>query len=230
MISRREFLWTGAAPLLKLKRAPRRILLRLRGGPSHIDTFDPKPDASSEIRGPFRTIRTNVPGIEISEIFPRLARHADKFSLYRSVFHSGASDHETGLNLLPADDSETVIVDIGGEQSWDAHCWGPFPSLASYRDGAGAAFDMACSSLVEQLHNDDRLKSTLILATGEFGRTPRLNPQGGRDHWPHCWTALVAGGGIEGGQVIGSSDRIGAEPRDNPVSIQELVRKLGFAV
>ena len=64
------------------------ILLMLIGGPSQLDTFDMKPNAPVEIRGPYKPIRTNVPGIEISENFPRTARHADKFSLIRSVYCS----------------------------------------------------------------------------------------------------------------------------------------------
>ena len=57
---------------------------------------------------------------------------------------------------------------------------------------------------------------------GEFGRTPLLNPRGGRDHWPGCWSVQFAGAGVRGGQVIGSSDKIGAEPRDRPVSPAEI--------
>jgi uncharacterized protein (DUF1501 family) len=57
---------------------------------------------------------------------------------------------------------------------------------------------------------------------GEFGRTPQLNPRGGRDHWPGCWTILFAGGGVRGGQVVGSSDRTGSEPADRPVSPEEV--------
>jgi uncharacterized protein (DUF1501 family) len=53
---------------------------------------------------------------------------------------------------------------------------------------------------------------------GEFGRTPQLNPRGGRDHWPGCWTILFAGGGIRGGQVVGASDPTGSEPADRPVT------------
>jgi uncharacterized protein (DUF1501 family) len=53
---------------------------------------------------------------------------------------------------------------------------------------------------------------------GEFGRTPKVNPAGGRDHWPQCWTIVMAGGGIKGGQVYGSSDEIGSAPQDHPVT------------
>jgi uncharacterized protein (DUF1501 family) len=57
---------------------------------------------------------------------------------------------------------------------------------------------------------------------GEFGRTPQLNSRGGRDHWPGCWTILFAGAGVRGGQLVGSSDKTGAEPKDRPVSPEEV--------
>ena len=56
----------------------------------------------------------------------------------------------------------------------------------------------------------------MVVAMGEFGRTPKINPAGGRDHWPQCWTVSMAGGGIKGGQVVGASDEIGAYPQDRP--------------
>src|SRR3954454_10528294 len=70
------------------------ILLNLTGGPSHLDTWDMKPDAPVHIRGPYKPIRTNVSGIEISEIFPRMARNADKFSILRSVYQTGPAVHD----------------------------------------------------------------------------------------------------------------------------------------
>src|SRR5215469_15743560 len=107
MIRRRDFLKAGAAlPLVGLPgrassgRETSCILLMLVGGPSHLDTWDMKPDAPSNVRGPFRPIKTNVPGIEISEIFPRMARHADKYALIRSVHHEAAAVHDTGYQLM----------------------------------------------------------------------------------------------------------------------------------
>src|SRR5690606_30698378 len=76
------------------------IMLFLVGGPSHIDTWDPKPNAPEEVRGPYRPIRTNVPGSQISEIFPRMARHADKYSLIRSVYHTATAVHDTGHQMM----------------------------------------------------------------------------------------------------------------------------------
>src|SRR5215470_10761267 len=76
------------------------IMLFLVGGPSHIDTWDPKPDAPAEVRGPFRPIRTSVPGIEITEVFPRMARHAEKYSLVRTVYHTATAVHDTGHQMM----------------------------------------------------------------------------------------------------------------------------------
>ncbi len=83
-------------------------------------------------------------------------------------------------------------------------------------------FDHAYSSLLEDLHDRGLLQDTLVLAMGEFGRTPKVNPAGGRDHWTNCWTTLIGGGGIKGGQVIGSSDEIGAYPKDRPIAPPDL--------
>ncbi|HKB06032.1 MAG TPA: DUF1501 domain-containing protein, partial [Gemmataceae bacterium] len=76
------------------------IMLFLLGGPSHIDTWDMKPKAPAEVRGPFQPIKTKAPGIEISEIFPRMAQHADKFSLVRSVYHTATAVHDTGHQMM----------------------------------------------------------------------------------------------------------------------------------
>src|SRR5205809_1541864 len=76
------------------------IMLFLVGGPSHIDTWDPKPSAPAEVRGPFRPIATNVPGMQITDVFPRMARHADKYSLIRSVYHTATAVHDTGHQMM----------------------------------------------------------------------------------------------------------------------------------
>src|SRR5438477_2746659 len=114
-LTRRDFLHAGAIAPLGLTlpgffahkaagKAPdpdvNCIMLFLVGGPSHIDTWDPKPNAPLEVRGPFKTIPTNVPGIEVTEIFPRMARHADKYSLVRSVYHTATAVHDTGHQMM----------------------------------------------------------------------------------------------------------------------------------
>jgi hypothetical protein len=220
VIRRREFLFTGLAPFLKLGRVSRAcIVLRLTGGPSQLDTWDMKPDAPGGIRGPFRAIRTNVPGVEISEIFPRMARLADRYAIVRSVHHEVNTHQAAWDAMLPAElAGRLVVVNMFDEIAWDVHGWKPFGSMECYRDVVGPMFDAAYSSLLEDLGRRGLLENTLVVAMGEFGRTPKINPDGGRDHWPHCFSILMAGGGIRGGQVYGSSDRIGAEPRDKPVT------------
>src|SRR5260221_12820740 len=76
------------------------IMLFLVGGPSHIDTFDPKPNAPAEVRGPFQPIATKAPGIQLTEIFPKVAKHTDKFSVIRSVYHTAAAVHDTGHPMM----------------------------------------------------------------------------------------------------------------------------------
>jgi uncharacterized protein (DUF1501 family) len=106
--------------------------------------------------------------------------------------------------------------------TWDAHGRKPFSSLDDYRRTLLPTLDLAVSALVDDLQGRGLLDSTLIVATGEFGRTPRLNEWGGRDHWPAVWTALLAGGGLPGGQVIGASDAHAAEPYERPVTPVDL--------
>ncbi len=86
--------------------------------------------------------------------------------------------------------------------------------------------DAAFAALIEDLAQRGLLDETLVILTGEFGRTPRFNAAGGRDHWPHCFSVVLAGGGVRGGQVHGSSDRMGAYPTSNVVTPQDLMATL----
>lgn len=317
-VSRREFLHTAAGTTAALAlpsalaaqppEGMNGILLLLVGGPSQLDTWDPKPDAPSDVRGPYSAIRTRVPGTYVSELFPRMAAHADRFSLVRSMHHDAAPIHETGLQLLQTGELHTtdtpapcwgarlarqqharhallpgpigftgVSVDHGQsagslgmpyeaqqptlhvhddparerfgrtpfgddclraarlvEQgtrwvtvnmftevydalSWDCHAAGGSlkTTLGDYRTIA-PIFDQAYTALLEHLRERGLLQNTFVLATGEMGRTPHMNRDGGRDHWAGVWTMLLAGGGIPGGQILGTSDAHAAEPKDNP--------------
>ena len=93
-------------------------------------------------------------------------------------------------------------------------------------------FDQAFSTLLEDMDARGLLDTTLVLAMGEFGRTPEINHSAGRDHWPGVFSIAAAGAGVPGGQVIGASDATGSEPGDRPVSIEDLgatvYRKLGI--
>lgn len=84
------------------------------------------------------------------------------------------------------------------------------------------AFDPACASLLRELNERGCLQHTLVVCVGEFGRTPKINPLGGRDHWPKTWTAMLAGGGIQGGQAVGKTSADGTEVADRPVSVPDL--------
>lgn len=333
-LSRRQFLQAGAATLgsaalattaqARSRLRPRHnvIVLFLTGGPSHLETFDPKPDAPAEIRGPFRAIRTRVPGLLFSEHLPRLAERADRFAVVRSVFHRLSAIHETGQQLLqtgrvcrpgveypsaaailarwenhPPSSPRTALVPgplgntgvmmshgqgagflgpacepwspspgqcrallrneptglrerygkhrfgqlclmarrmiedgfrmvtvnmfdtVFNEITWDCHADGG--SLASdfddYKNTLCPMLDQALSALLDDLDSRGLLQSTLVVAMGEFGRTPIINPRGGRDHWPEVWSILMAGGPVPAGAVVGSSDKHGGEPRDVPV-------------
>jgi uncharacterized protein (DUF1501 family) len=136
---------------------------------------------------------------------------------------------EHGVRLVTVNMFETVF----GKVTWDCHGSAPFSTLDDYMRELLPTLDLALSALLDDLQARGLLESTLVVATGEFGRTPRLNAAGGRDHWPGVWSALLAGGGTRGGQVIGASDAHAASPAERPVTPQELLatmyRSLGIS-
>src|SRR5205823_5292516 len=105
---------------------------------------------------------------------------------------------------------------------WDTHS-GNFPKQ---KDRLLPPFDQCFSALLEDLRQRGLLDSTLVIAMGEFGRTPKIGQitanagtdATGRDHWPHCYSLVMAGGGVRGGQVIGASDELAAYPTERPVT------------
>lgn len=345
-VSRRDFLRVGSLSFAGLSISERAalsaaqrdrsqkncILIMMTGGASQLETFDPKPEAPAEIRGPLKAISTSTPGVFLSEAFPQLAQRAGQFSLVRSLYHAAAPIHETGYQLIntgrlsqgplnypcfgsvisrqwgprgdappfvilprlvgslgvntyrgqqatflgeeysPAtavvesattDDYEIEITgeskaiqqqygkhrfgrlllqarqlvergtrcvivnlfdDLHQQLTWDCHGTGVGTSgkVYDYRDSLGPAFDKALSTLLDDLSTKGLFNDTLVVATGEFGRTPHLNVNGGRDHWPHVWSALVAGGETPGGHVVGASDARSSAPIDRPVHVSEL--------
>ncbi len=102
---------------------------------------------------------------------------------------------------------------------WDTHVKG----YETMRDGFLPRWDQAFSALVEDLDQRGLLASTLVIAWGEFGRTPRVNDTGGRDHYPNVFSAALAGGPVQGGRVVGSSDKHGAFPMDSPKTVQDVL-------
>jgi uncharacterized protein (DUF1501 family) len=370
-------------------RKPSVIILWMRGGPSHLDMWDPKPDAPAEYRGEFGVSKTNVPGILLSDMLPRCGRIMDRWSIVRSLHHHDAG-HSTGDQIcftgynagpnpdenihpscgsivskqlghltpeLPAyvmiprvlpgagsaylgvahkpfetgadpanpgpfrvpnftlaqgvsfdrvGDRRALLasfdrvrreVDASGQMNaldqfnqqawniltspaareafdldrepaplrerygfmpafdpkaanrcgapawsqrillarrlveagvrlvtvdlrwWDTHVKG-FESL---RLGFLPRFDRAYSALIEDLEARGLLESTLVVAWGEFGRTPRVNNDAGRDHYPNVFSAALAGGPIKGGLVLGESDAKGAFPKSNAKTPQDVL-------
>jgi hypothetical protein len=117
------------------------------------------------------------------------------------------------------------------QPGWDTH-----ENLAlQLRDGYSGAkvgvgliptFDQAAAALIDDLEERGLLDSTLVVAMGEFGRTPKLNPRGGRDHWPRVYSVMLCGGGMPRGLVLGASDRVGESPKERPVTPADLVHTL----
>jgi hypothetical protein len=126
---------------------------------------------------------------------------------------------EAGVRFVTINTFITVFDEI----SWDIHGSKPFTSIAGMKEIVAPMYDQGYSALLEDLFQRGLLNSTLVANLSEFGRTPRINPAGGRDHWPQCWTVYFAGGGVKGGRVVGRSDEIGAYPVERPVKPAEVV-------
>ena len=106
--------------------------------------------------------------------------------------------------------------------NWDSHA----DNFPRHKDTLVPPMDRGLSALIGDLANRGLLDSTLVISVGEFGRTPRINSNGGRDHWPDVFSSMLAGGGAPGGQVIGASDRLAAYPARDPVSPGDLAATL----
>jgi hypothetical protein len=135
---------------------------------------------------------------------------------------------EAGVRFVTLNTFLTVFNEI----TWDIHGSTPFTSIDGMKNIVVPMYDQGYSALIEDLDQRGMLGDTLVCNLAEFGRTPRINPAGGRDHWPQCWTMYFAGGGIQGGRVVGRSDSIGAVPAERPTDPSEIVatifHSLGF--
>jgi hypothetical protein len=403
-VTRRSFLRIGGLAmgglsLPRLLRAQQRnrhshksvIMIFLAGGPPHQDMWDLKPDAPSEVRGEFKPIATNVPGMQICELFPKLATMADRFALVRSIVGSNGDhyafqcltgrDQRKGfqpkggwpsigsiLSKLEGFTTPSVPAAVGlsprtAHRPWGDNgtpgCLGPAyapfapegeevkgdmvlknvslerlrdrksllssfdqfrreadasgtmsgvdsfqqqamdvltssrfadaldlskedpATVARYGRGSdafqddgpwarmdqflmarrlveagarcvtlsfgrwdwhGATFkksrenfpmlDQGLSALLGDLHSRGLEKDVSVVVWGEFGRTPKINADGGRDHWPQVSAALLAGGGMRCGQVVGATNRLGEYAVERPITYEEvfatLYRNLGI--
>jgi hypothetical protein len=126
---------------------------------------------------------------------------------------------EAGVRFVTVNTFITVFDEI----TWDIHGSKPFTSIQGMKEIVCPMYDQGYTALIEDLDQRGLLPKTLVCNLAEFGRTPRVNPAGGRDHWPNCWTCYFAGGGVQGGRVVGRSDDKGAYPAERPVSPADVV-------
>jgi len=141
--------------------------------------------------------------------------HLDQFLLARRVIEAGARCVTMAFSRWPFGRM------LQGDYNWDWHkdCFGE-------ARGALPLFDLGLSAMIQDLDQRGLLDDIAVVAWGEFGRTPKINANGGRDHWPNVGGALLAGGGMQCGQVIGSTTRWGENPKDRPVHFREVFATL----
>jgi hypothetical protein len=126
---------------------------------------------------------------------------------------------EAGVRFVTVNSFLTVF----NETTWDIHGSKPFTSIEGMKMVVAPMYDQGYSALIEDLDQRGMLDDTMVVNLAEFGRTPKVNPAGGRDHWPQCFTVGFAGGGVKGGRAIGASDPIGAVPADRPTEPPEVI-------
>ncbi len=183
-------------------------------------------------------LSVNRPGESLARRTPNAFRLADEPAAVREAYGRTTFGQscllarrlvESGVRVVVVNMFETVF----GAITWDCHGTRPFSMLEDYKRTLLPELDRAVSALLDDLSASGLIDTTLVVATGEFGRTPRLNPRGGRDHWPGVWSALLTGGGLSGGQIIGRSDESAAAPVDRPVAPTDLLaticQSLGMA-
>ena len=125
---------------------------------------------------------------------------------------------EDGARFVTVNTSDRPRDPLG----WDMHGRRGFSSFAELRESIAPRYDRAYWALITSLEERGLLDETLVCCLGEFGRSPRINPCGGRDHWTGCWTVYFAGGGVQGGRAVGRSDELGSHPLDRPTSPREI--------
>ncbi|QDS92203.1 hypothetical protein FF011L_09400 [Roseimaritima multifibrata] len=126
---------------------------------------------------------------------------------------------EAGVRFVTVNTFLTVF----NELTWDIHGSKPFTTIEGMKNIVAPMYDQGYSALIEDLADRGMLEDTMVCGLAEFGRTPKVNPAGGRDHWPQCFSCTFAGGGVQGGRAIGASDPIGGVPADRPAPPSEII-------
>lgn len=126
---------------------------------------------------------------------------------------------EAGVRFVTVNTFLTVFNEV----TWDIHGSKPFTTIEGMKNIVAPMYDQGYSALIEDLADRGLLADTMVCGLAEFGRTPKVNPAGGRDHWPQCFSCTFAGGGVQGGRAIGASDPIGGVPADRPTPPSEII-------
>jgi len=203
------------------------VAAQQRLGPADFERYYGKAYSLIESAQAERAFRLDGEPLVVRERYG-MTRFGQSCLLARRLIEAGTRFVQ--VNWPAGSDTEPVA---GPDGSWDTHR-NNFPML---RDWRCPVFDKAASALLDDLWLRGLLDSTLVLAIGEFGRSPKIGAPttnnvgpGGRDHWPACYTCLLAGGGVRGGQVYGASDRYGAHPQQLPVHPYDLLATLYWAL
>lgn len=131
---------------------------------------------------------------------------------------------EAGVRLVQVNWPREGAAEVKGSPLWDTHS----DNAGRVRDVLCPQFDRTFATFIADMKSRGLLDETLVVVMGEFGRTPKINARGGRDHWGPCFSVALAGAGTGGGRVIGSSDRIGAFPRERPVRPPDLAATIFY--
>ncbi|MEP4681488.1 MAG: DUF1501 domain-containing protein, partial [Rhodopirellula bahusiensis] len=126
---------------------------------------------------------------------------------------------EAGVRFVTINTFLTVFNEV----TWDIHGSKPFTTIEGMKNIVAPMYDQAYSALITDLHDRGMLDDTMVCGLAEFGRTPKVNPAGGRDHWPQCFSCTFAGGGVFGGRAVGKSDPVGGVPADRPTNPGEII-------
>jgi hypothetical protein len=181
---------------------------------------EPSKDAFYSLAFDILTSSKLVDALDLSKEDPKIVARYGDGKPYQYQFDGAptSNDHLLIARRLIEAGVRTVTLSFG---RWDSH----FDNFNTVRDHGGK-LDQALSALVEDLEQRGMLDDVSIVVWGEFGRTPRINKRAGRDHWPAVSCALLAGGAIKAGQVIGSTTRLGDAAQDRPVRSPEVLATL----
>ncbi|MES2790153.1 MAG: DUF1501 domain-containing protein [Planctomycetota bacterium] len=191
-----------------------------------LDTLKREVDATGMLRGmdafteaAFGVLTSSklVDALDLSKEDPKIVERYGDGKPYKFQYDGAPTCNEQLLMARRLIEAGVRCVTLSYGR-WDAHS----DNFGMMRDH-GSKLDQCVSALVQDLEDRGMLDDVTVVVWGEFGRTPRVNPQGGRDHWPQVNSCLLAGGGMRTGQVIGATNRLGEYAKERPVHVQEVI-------